>query len=55
MAVRYVMDSSVAIVHRVVPAADGKFCAAPEQVVFNFGVTRRRVILVPQAAKARPA
>ena len=50
MAVRYVMDSNVAPVHRLVPAPGGGFCNAPERVAFGFGVTRRRVILAPEAA-----
>ncbi len=50
MAVRYTMDSNVAPVHRPVPAPGGGFCNAPERVVFGFGVTRRRVILAPEAA-----
>ncbi|MGE3279996.1 MAG: hypothetical protein AB7O13_03155 [Alphaproteobacteria bacterium] len=49
MAVRYVMDSNVAPVHRLVPAPGG-YCDAPKRVVFGFGVTRRRVILTPEAA-----
>ena len=50
MAVRYVIDTNVAVVHRVVKTADGGFCDAPETVVFRFGVIRRRVVLVPEAA-----
>ena len=50
MAVRYVIDTNVAVVHRIVKTADGGFCDAPEAVVFRFGVIRRGVVLVPQAA-----
>ena len=50
MAMRYVIDTNVAVVHRVVKTADGGFCDAPETVVFRFGVIRRGVVLVPQAA-----
>jgi hypothetical protein len=50
LAVRYSIDSNVGLVHRVVPAKDGGFCAAPEAVTFGFGVTRRRAILAPEAA-----
>lgn len=50
MAVRYTLDSNVMPVHRLVPATGGGFCNAPEKVVFGFGVTRRRVILTPEAA-----
>ena len=50
MAVRYSVDSTVGVIHRLVPAEDGGFCDSPETVVFRFGVSRRRVILAPQAA-----
>jgi len=50
MAVRYTMDSTVGVIHRVVRAGGEGFCAAPETVVFRFGVGRRRVLLSPQAA-----
>lgn len=49
MAVRYVVDSNVSPVHRLVPAPGG-YCDAPERVVFGFGVVRRRVIFTPEAA-----
>lgn len=50
MAVRYAIDSNVGLVHRLVPADDGGFCDSPETVVFGFGITRRRVLLTPEAA-----
>ena len=50
LAVRYSIDSNVGLVHRLVPAEGGGFCAAPEAVTFGFGVTRRRAIFAPEAA-----
>jgi hypothetical protein len=50
MAVRYSIDSTAAVVHRLVPTANGGFCDAPEGVVFRFGISRRRVILAAEAA-----
>jgi hypothetical protein len=50
LAVRYTFDSNVGLVHRLVPAKGGGFCAAPEAVTFGFGITRRRAIFVPAAA-----
>jgi hypothetical protein len=49
MAVRYTIDSNVAPVHRLLPVLGGGFCDAPETVIFGFGITRRLVVLVPQA------
>ena len=49
LAVRYSIDSNVGLVHRLVPAKGGGFCAAPESVTFGFGVTRRRAIFAPAA------
>lgn len=50
LAVRYTFDSNVGLVHRLVPAKGGGFCAAPESVTFGFGITRRRAIFAPEAA-----
>lgn len=50
LAVRYTFDSNVGLVHRLVPAKGGDFCAAPESVTFGFGITRRRAIFAPAAA-----
>ena len=50
MAVRYTIDGTVAVMHRVLRAEGEGFCAAPETVVFRFGVGSRRVILARSAA-----
>jgi hypothetical protein len=50
MAVRYSIDSTAAVMHRLVPTANGGFCDAPERVLFRFGISRRRVLLTPEAA-----
>ena len=50
LAVRYTFDSNVGFVHRLVPAKDGRVCAAPESITFGFGITRRRAVFAPEAA-----
>lgn len=50
MAIRYSFDSTVGVLHGFVSSASGGFCDAPERVIFRFGLSRRRVLLTPEAA-----
>lgn len=49
MAMGYALDSQVAVVHRIVRGQAG-YCDAPEIVAVSFGIARRDVFMVPEAA-----
>lgn len=49
MAMAYTLDSHIRTVHRVLPTAGG-YCDAPEVIVVSFGIVRRDVYMVPEAA-----
>jgi hypothetical protein len=51
MAVVDVVDSEVAVVHRLVAATETGYCDAPETVLVGLGVVRREVFVAPEAAR----
>ena len=49
MAMGYALDSQIRVIHNVLPGAGG-YCDAPESIVVTFGIVRRDIYMVAQAA-----